>query len=146
MVIALIVLGVVVFLAVDAYIVYRIFAARRRAADYGVVPVPGEATLMLPVGTVRLRYQESYKAKASDDDIDFGVPPELEVTVSAAGGEPLAVKGPGFRGMGESLDTGGNWSRALIGTIAVAEAGEYTVRAGAVHDGAVEPRILVGRP
>jgi hypothetical protein len=51
------------------------------------------------------------------------------VTVASPAGQTLEIKGPGFRGFGESLDTGSNWSRALIGTVQVVEAGEYTVTA-----------------
>jgi hypothetical protein len=61
---ALIVLGVVAFLAVDAYVLYRVFAGRRSADDYGSVSVPGEIQVILPAGKVKLSYQESYRAGA----------------------------------------------------------------------------------
>jgi hypothetical protein len=146
MVTALIVLGVVVFLAVDAYVLYRVFAGRRRADDYGSFPVPGEIQVMLPAGRVKLSYQESYRASGdAETGIDFGVPRDLHVGVVSPGGESLEIKGPGFRGMGASIDLGSGWSRALVGTVKIAQAGEYTIGARAELDDAVEPQILVGR-
>ena len=103
MVTVLIVVGVIAFLAVDAYILYRVFAGRRSAGDYATLPVPGEASVT------------------------------------------LEIKGPGFRGMGESLDTGSGWSRALVGTIEVVEAGPHTITARGDLPDAIEPQILDGR-
>jgi hypothetical protein len=48
MVIALIVIGVILFLALDAYILARVFGARRSAGDYGGFPVPGETLSRSP--------------------------------------------------------------------------------------------------
>ena len=64
---------------------------------------------------------------------------------NASGGDPLELQGPGFRGMGESLDTGSGWSRALVGTVQITEPGSYTITAGPAIDGGVEPQILVGK-
>jgi hypothetical protein len=145
-VVALIVLGVIVFLAVDAYILSRVFAGRRSAEDYGSFAVPGEMQLMLPAGKAKISYQESYRASGdSETGIDFGVPGALHVSVTSPDGESLEIKGPGFRGMGESIDLGSGWSRALVGTIQVAQAGEHTISAQAELENAVEPQILVGK-
>ena len=145
MVTALIVLGVVLFLAVDAYILYRVFAGRRSAGDYGSFSVPGEATVTLPAGKVKISYQEAYRASGGEGTIDFDVPSRLEVTVTSAAGEPLEIKGPGFKGMGSVTDTGKNWSRARVGTIEVTQPGAYTVTAGPELENAIEPQILVGK-
>lgn len=143
---ALIAIGVIVFLAVDAYVLYRVFAGRASADDYGSFPVPGETTVTLPAGRLTVSYQEEYKASGTGDSIDFGVPSQLQVTVtSAAGGDPLPIKGPGFRGMGENLDTGGGWSRARVGTVQITEPGSYTVTAGPAIEDGVEPKILLGK-
>jgi hypothetical protein len=48
----LIVLGVIVFLLVDAYLFRRLSAAGTHAGDYATFPVPGEARVTLPVGKV----------------------------------------------------------------------------------------------
>lgn len=142
---ALIVLGIVVFLAIDAVILYLVFASRRSADDHGSIPVPGETTIDLPAGKLKLSYQESYRAGGTEDTIDFGVPAGLEVTVESSSGESLPIRGPGFRGMGSSLNTGSNWSRALIGTAKVEEPGPHTVTARGELPDAVEPQVLIGR-
>jgi len=143
---ALIAVGVIAFLAFDAYILYRVFSSRASADDLGAFPVPGETTVTAPAGKLKIRYQESYKAASHGDSIDFGVPDALQVQVTnAGGGEPLEIKGPGFRGMGESLDTGSGWSRALVGTVQIPEPGTYTITAGPAIEGGVEPQILVGK-
>ena len=146
MVVALIVIGVILFLAVDAYVIRRIFAGRAAADDYGRFMVPGETTVTLPAGKLKISYQEEYKASSTGDSIDFGVPAALQVTVtSAAGGDPLPIKGPGFRGMGENLDTGGGWSRARVGTVEITEPGSYLVSAGPAIENGVEPKLLLGK-
>jgi hypothetical protein len=144
-VIALIVIGVIAFLAFDGYVLYRVFASRASADDLGAFPVPGETTVTAPAGKLKISYQESFKATGSEDSIDFGVPEALQVQVAnASGGDPLEIKGPGFRGMGESVGTGSGWSRALVGTVEITEPGSYTITAGPAIDGGVEPQILVG--
>jgi hypothetical protein len=146
MVVALIVIGVILFIAVDAYVFYRVFGGRAAADDYGMFMVPGETAVTLPAGTLKISYQEEYKASSTGDSIDFGVPGALQVTVtSAGGGDPLPIKGPGFRGMGEHLDTGRAWSRARVGTVEITEPGSYTVKAGPAIEGGVEPKILLGK-
>jgi hypothetical protein len=146
MVTALIVLGVIVFLAFDAYVIYRVMRSHRAADDYGTIDVPGELAVMIPAGgKLKLNYQESYRASGTEDTIDFGVPAALEVSVSSPAGESLEIKGPGFRGMGASLSTGRGWSRALIGTVEIAESGEHTVTARGELEGAIEPTVLVGK-
>jgi len=141
----LIVVAVVAFLLIDGAIVFLVFRSRRTADDYGKVPVPGQMTVALPTGRLRLSYQESYKADGTEDSIDFGVPAALQVTVESPAGEALDIKGPGFGGMGSSLNTGSNWSRALVGTIQIAQPGAYTVTAAGDLPNAIEPQILIGK-
>jgi hypothetical protein len=151
-VVGLIVPAVIAFLAVQSYTLYglferlfeRIFGRGRSAGDLAAFPVPGEAQVTLPVGKVKLRYQESYRASSGGEGIDFGVPAKLQVGVTSPGGESLDIKGPGFRGMGASLQVGDNWSRALVGTVEIVQPGEYTITAGPELNDAVEPQILVG--
>jgi hypothetical protein len=146
MTVALIVIGVIAFLAIDAYIIYRVFRSRARADDYGRFMVPGESTVTLPAGgKLRISYQEEYQAGGDEDSIDFGVPAALRVEVTGPSGEALEIKGPGFRGMGESLNTGRGWSRALVGSIEITQPGDYTVTAGPEIEGGVEPKILLGK-
>jgi hypothetical protein len=145
MVTALIVVGVIAFLALDAYILLRVRGSHKGADTYGAIAVPGETTASLPTGKVKLTYQESYKASSTGDSIDFGVPGALEVSVTSADGEALELKGPGFKGLGSSLSTGSGWSRALIGTAEVASPGVFTVTARPELEGATEPKILIGK-
>lgn len=145
MTIALIVIGVIAFLVLDAYVIARVMRSRASADDYASVSVPGETTVTVPAGKLKLTYQESRNAPSGGDgDIEFGTPSALEVTVTSATGEALEVKGPGFRGMGSSLSTGGGHSRALIGKVEVA-AGVYTVTVGPELPDAVEPQVLIGK-
>lgn len=146
MIVALIAIGVIAFLAIDAYIIYRVFKSRAAADDYGTFMVPGEASVTLPAGSkLKVSYQEEYKAGGTEDTIDFGVPAALQVQVTGPSGEAIEIKGPGFRGMGANLDTGSGWSRALVGTVEVTQPGEYTVTAGPAIEGGVEPKILLGK-
>ena len=75
--------------------------------------------------------------------IDFGVPAKLQAGVTSPDGDSLDIKGPGFRSMGASVEVGGNWSRALVGTVEIVQTGEYTITAGPELQDAVEPQILV---
>ena len=141
----LIVVGVILFLLLDAYVIARVFRSRASADDYASIAVPGETTVTVPAGKLKLTYQESYNAPSTGDgDIEFGTPSALQVTVTSATGEALEVTGPGFRGMGSSLSTGGGKSRALIGTAEV-PAGAYTITARPELPDAVEPQVLVGK-
>ena len=143
---ALIAIGVIAFLAIDAYILMRVFRSRASRDDYGQFMIPGESTVIVPPGKLKVSYQEEYKASSDGDSIDFGVPGQLQVTVTNdASGKQMEIKGPGFRGMGESLDTGSGWSRALVGTIQVTEPGSYTVKAEPAIEGGVESKILIGK-
>ena len=141
----LIVVGVILFLLLDAYVIARVFRSRASADDYASIAVPGEITVTVPAGKLKLTYQESYNAPSTGDgDIEFGTPSALQVTVTSATGEALEVTGPGFRAMGSSLSTGGGKSRALIGPAGV-PAGAYTITARPELPDAVEPQVLVGK-
>jgi hypothetical protein len=143
---ALIAVGVIAFLVIDGYILYRVFKGRAAADDYGMFMVPGQATVTVPAGKLKISYQEEYKAGGTEDSINFAVPAKLQVTVTNdATGEQMEIKGPGFRGMGENLDTGSGWSRARVGTVEVTQPGSYTVSASPTIEGGVEPKILIGK-
>ena len=145
MTVALIAIGVIAFLAIDAYIIYRVFKSRATADDYGMFMVPGETSVTLPAGSrLKISYQEEYTAPGGEGSIEFYVPQELEIRVTGPSGERLEIKGPGFRGMGQSANTGRGWSRTLVGTVEADEAGDYTVSAGPAVEG-VEPKILLGK-
>jgi hypothetical protein len=145
-VVALIVIGVIAFLAVDAVVFYKVFKGRASADDYGMFMVPGESTVTVPAGKLKISYQEEYKAGGGEDEIDFGVPGQLQVKVTNdATGEEMAIKGPGLHGMGEHLDTGRGWSRARVGAVEITQPGSYTVSASPAIENGVEPKILIGK-
>src|SRR5690242_10214995 len=54
MVIALIAIGVIAFLAIDAYVIFRVFKSRASAGDYGMFMVPGESTVTVPAGKLKV--------------------------------------------------------------------------------------------
>ena len=147
MVIALIVIGVILFLAVDAVVFYKVFKGRAAADDYGMFMVPGQTTVTVPAGKLKISYQEEYKADNIDEDtIDFAVPGQLQVKViNDASGEEMAIKGAGFHGMGEHLDVGSGCSRARVGTVEIAQPGSYTVSASPAIENGVKPKILIGK-
>ena len=78
---ALIVIGVILFLAVDAYILARVFGARRSAGDYGGVAVPGETTV-----TVH-RERASYTLP----EIDLSLEADSEEHYRVREGDPSAT-------------------------------------------------------
>jgi hypothetical protein len=146
MVVALIVLGVIVFLAIDVYVLWRLFGSGNRSAAYGSIPVPGEARLTLPAGKVKLVYQESvHVAGGGEGSIDFDPPADFELTITPAGGGGALE----LRQRGSSKQTVAGWfpggprSRAAVGSVEV-EAGDYVVRAQSSAEGLVEPVVLVG--
>jgi hypothetical protein len=142
---ALIGIGVIAFLAIDAYVIYRVFKSRATADDYGRFMIPGEAAVTLPAGgKLKISYQEEYTAPGGEGSIEFYVPKDLQIEVRGPSGEPLEIKGPGFRGSGQFADTGRGWSRTLVGTVEISEPGEYTVTAQPGVEG-VEPKILLGK-
>jgi hypothetical protein len=144
-VVALIAIGVIAFLAIDAYVIYRVFKSRATADDHGRFDVPGEASVTLPAGSkLKISYQEEYTAAGGEGSIDFYVPKDLRIEVTGPSGEQLEIKGPGIGGMGQSAGTGRGWSRTLVGTVEAAQPGDYTVKAGPAVDG-VEPKILLGK-
>src|SRR5262245_41233345 len=145
--VALIAIGVIAFLLFDAYVIYRVMSRQRTADDYGFISIPGQTTVTVPAGGMKLTYQESRRAAGDEDTIYFSAPDSLEVKVtSAAGGEPLEIKGPGFGGMGSSRSTQSGRSRDLIGTVQITEPGTYTITAASPElPDAVEPKILIGK-
>lgn len=143
---ALIVVGVIVFLAVDVYVIRKVLTRHRSADDHGEIAVPGETQLTLPAGKILLTYQESqHTSSGSEHDIDFDPPGDLVVTVTDSGGGPLPIKGPGIGGMGSSKSTGIGFSRVSLGTVELPGAGAYTVKAESAQTaGLKDPKILIG--
>ena len=143
---ALIVAGVVIFLLVDGLILLAVLRRHRAADDLGAISLPGEATITLPAGKFSLTYQESKRSSGGGEgDIDFGAPAAFSVSVTSPSGQPVEIKGPGFRGMGSSKSTGRGFSRTKIGTVEVTEPGPHTFSAPAELPGTTEPKLLIGK-
>jgi hypothetical protein len=150
-VVALIIIGVLLFLAFDAWLIWRVFLGGNRDGRYGSVAVPGETSLTLPAGKVKLTYQESCHAGGGGEStpIQFYVPDTLRLTLVAAGGggaAPLELKLSG----GHSAQTipsfipGGPRSRVKIGTVEIASAGSYVLRAEGAPADSAAPTVLAG--
>jgi hypothetical protein len=149
MTVALIVIGVVAFVALDVYLFWRFFGSGNRDALHGNVPAPGHAQLKLPAGRVKLTYQELKHSSSGGehDPIQFWVPADLEITIApAVGGDPLTVERAG----GHSAQSvagflpGGPRSRVKIGHVEVLAEGHYLVTVSGPAEG-VTPSVLVGR-
>ena len=143
---ALIVIGVIVFIAADVVIMTKVLRRHKPADDHGEVPVPGEATLTLPAGNVKLSYQAAqHTSRGEEHEIAFYAPDDLVVTVIAPDGNELPIEGPGFKGTGSSKSTGIDFSRLEVGSVLLPEAGTYTVKAeSGSADGLEDPKVLVG--
>jgi hypothetical protein len=104
----------------------------------GDTPIPGEATVVLPTGKVKINYEERRQGRELDDWP--GIPEDLQVTLRpAGGGNPLTVTRP--RGHNEFSGSGRIGER--YGQIDVTVAGEYVVTVPAFDAGrdTFEPRI-----
>jgi hypothetical protein len=143
-VVVVIVIAVVAFLLFDAYILMRVFRGRKTAGAYGAVAVPGDGEVVLQPGKVKVTYQESKSSTVVVNDAEFGVPAELQVSVVSPSGQPVSLKGPGFKGTGSSTSTGAGRSQALVGTFEATESGTYKVTASGELPNASEPQVLVG--
>lgn len=147
MTIALIAAGVIAFLVIDGFILWKVFSGHKGADDYASIQIPGSTQLTLPAGKVKLTYQESKKSASSEHEIHFSRPDSLQVTVTPSDGSgPLELNGPGFRGMGSSKSTKKGMSRDLVGTVEITSPGVYTIEAvGTTAPDAVEPVVLIGK-
>jgi hypothetical protein len=146
MTIALIAAAVVVFLAFDAYLLWRLFGSGNRDAIHGVVSAPGEATLQLPAGTARVTYQESVHSPSGGGRIAFDPPAGLQVAItSRAGGVPLELRPRGGRQAQTIVSwlPGGPRSRVFLGEVEIPLPGTYAVQVTGGRG--VRPQILLGR-
>jgi hypothetical protein len=114
-----------------------------RAKRIGEVPVPGGASLELPAGRVRLRYEEAREGRSprpGGGGKPFGAAPQLVLTVRPLdGGDALEIAKP--RSAKRGAGGGRIWSG--YGSIEVPAAGQYEVVAGEVTETASEPPLRV---
>jgi hypothetical protein len=146
--IGLIAVGVVAFLALDAIILWKIFGGGNRVAAYGSIPAPGQTTLNLPAGPVRVTYQESRRAPDRGSEVlpDFPVPEGLEVSLSSAAGE-VPIEARWMRQSTQAVPSwfpGGPYSRVTVGHAEIPADGFYTVEVSGGGSGP-HPKVLLGR-
>ena len=124
--------------------------AREEEAElrrYGAVPIPGEATVALPAGEIRISYRESTKAPTHEVGAAFAAPESLEISIRpAAGGPPVDIDTDaqfdsftiGARNVRPALSVTG------VGRVEVAAAGDYVVTARVDPTGLTQPHLLLG--
>ncbi len=147
MTIALIAAGVVAFLALDAYVIWRVFGSGNGANAHATVSAPGEATVQLPAGKVKLTYQERAYSPQPSGCIEFWAPPGLQVAISPGEGRaPLDLRRAGGHGAQTVAGwlPGGPRSRVTLGEVEVPTAGRYVVKVSGGGRGA-QPQVLLGR-
>jgi hypothetical protein len=94
----------------------------------GEVPVPGEATITLPAGNLKINYEEARKGREADDGSGksawLGVPEGLSATITpASGGEALTIESPkGYTDYSTLRRIGSRFAK-----VAVPADGEYVV-------------------
>ena len=99
-----------------------------RAGKLGRMPIPGEITLLLRPGKLRLTYQERGTGGMYSGTKGYSAPrpPGLEVR-PAGGGEPLPLAWiPGTNAIRNGF---GNKTTALLAEVEIPATSEYTVRA-----------------
>ena len=141
--VVLIVIAVVAFLIVDAYIIMRVLGSSKKRGAYGSVGVPGEAEIVLQPGKVKVTYEQTRLSHVSDDH--FEVPAGIQVTVTSPSGQPVELKGPGIAGKGTTSFEGRGVSQSVIGSFQAVETGTYKFTVTGELPDAPEPRVLVGR-
>ena len=103
---------------------FDVFSARpgaAAAARYGRVPVPGQATLDLPAGLVRIYYEVDGGAGSA-----FHPPADLVVAVRDGAGVDVPIRKKLTYGRA-SHRTRGSEGRTYVGRIEVPRAGAYVV-------------------
>jgi hypothetical protein len=85
--------------------------------------IPGEATVNLEAGTVKLRYEQRRETMQKQA---YGAP-ELEIAVTrAGGGEPLELRPPRM----QTGSSGGKVLKVGLGSVEVTDPGTYRVTVG----------------
>ena len=113
---AVIVIGLLLFLG------YLLLAAfEGDTAQFGKVPVPGQAQVELPEGDVDIYYSEGIDPDAG---VALNTPDDLQYTVTGPAGQQLPTSSRG----GDSKSTDDGMTR-LIGALQAPEDGPYTIEA-----------------
>lgn len=106
--------------------------------NLGAAPIPGETTVALPAGKVKINYDEKREGRELDDW--RGMPDGLEVTIKpAGGGDAIDIERP----RGHSEFAGGGRIGERFGHVELPAAGDYVVSVPGVDPErtSLEPRI-----
>jgi len=105
-----------------AYLIIGAVTGTLKHDDFGVVPIPGQATIELDAGTVAVFYQErTHLSEAESLDV-----PEFRLDVRGRGNAPVELEDAGPGSSYELNDLAGT----QIGQLEIEEAGDYAVRTG----------------
>jgi len=105
-----------------AYLIVGAVTGTLKHDDFGVVPIPGQATIELDAGTVAVFYQErTHLSEAESLDV-----PEFRLDVRGRGDTPVELEDAGPGSSYELNDLAGT----QIGQLEIEEAGDYAVRTG----------------
>jgi hypothetical protein len=114
----------------------------KQLSRYGTIPVPGEGAMQLPAKNVTFNYAESVKSGTVGEDIQFGAPGDLTVTVTDGAGQATTIEPPRY---GESIGTRKNFSHVKVGKFKAPAEGTYTVKVtGTPEAGSASPRVILG--
>jgi hypothetical protein len=124
---------------------FDVFSAKpgsRHADKHGRFAIPGESTMQLPAGRVRIYYDVNWGD--TSEDSNFDAPDDLQVKVTSIDtGEEVPIR----RKLASSVSARQtrNFSRGYIGRIEVEREGEYKVEASASTPASEEPHLSLGK-
>ena len=123
---------------------FDVFTARpgsKKAARFGRFAVPGEETLELPEGRVRIYYDENEGNPSDDSGWDH--PDDLKVSIaSAVTGEEVPIR---FKlSFGQSSSEKRHFARAYVGRVEIPSAGSYKVTATVTNPSPRDPHVSLG--
>jgi hypothetical protein len=123
---------------------FDVFTAKtssKKADQHGRFAIPGEQTLQLPQGRVRIYFDTAISDRG--DDSGFSPPDDLSVKVvdeQTSAEVPIRYK----LSFGVSSHEKKNFARTYVGRMEIPHAGSYTVTAAQPGGGYPEPHLGLG--
>ena len=124
---------------------FDVFTARpgsKKAEQHGRFAIPGESTMELPEGRVRIYYDINWGQPGDESGLDH--PDDLEVRISAVDtGEEIPIR----RKLASAVNSHEtkNFTRCYVGRIEAPRQGQYKVTAKASTPASEEPHLSLGR-